>query len=50
MQMVTIDLTAGLCFLDLGYRDDAGVLRIGQPGGDCTRALTAHEEARVVED
>lgn len=49
MKSVTIYLTAKPCFPALGFRDENGVLRIGQPGGDCSRALTAHEVVRVVE-
>lgn len=50
MKTVTIYLAATPCFPALGFRDAAGVLRIGQPGGDCSRALMAHEVARVVEE
>lgn len=40
MKTVTIYLTARPCFPALGYRDESGALRIGQPGGDCSRPLT----------
>jgi hypothetical protein len=50
MKTVTIYLTARPCFPAIGYRDESGALRIGQPGGDCSRPLAAHEVARVVED
>ncbi len=49
MKTLTIYLAARPCFPALGFRDAAGVLRVGQPGGDCSRPLMANEVARVVE-
>lgn len=50
MNTVTIYLTARPCFPTLGFRDETGALRIGRPGGDVSRLLTAHEVARVAEE
>jgi hypothetical protein len=50
MKSVTIYLASRPCFPALGFRDEVGALRVGQPGGDCSRALMAHEVARVVEN
>ena len=46
---LTIYLAATPCFPALGFEDAGGALRIGQPGGDCSRALKPNEVARVVE-
>lgn len=50
MKPVTIYLSAAPCFPVLGFSDQNGVLRIGQPGEICSRALTPNEVASIVEN